>query len=68
VEQIRDEIANTVITSDEVSLNITASFGVYVKHDTILSLDEVIKKADEIMYASKYSGKNKVTIGSTDDV
>lgn len=63
VELMRDDIEKLVITSEEVSLSITASFGVYIKHDEILSLDEVIKKADEIMYLSKNSGKNRVTIG-----
>ena len=63
IERIREEIAQTVITNEGISISTTASFGVYIKQDEVLSLDEVIKKADEIMYLSKNSGKNKVTIG-----
>lgn len=62
IEQIRKEIEETVITHEGVSISITASFGVYIKQDEVLSLDEVIRRADEIMYLSKNSGKNKVTI------
>lgn len=63
VEIIRREIAKAVISNEDITLSVTASFGVYIKHDELLTLDEVIKKADEIMYLSKNSGKNKVTIG-----
>lgn len=62
IERIREEIENTVITNEGVSISTTASFGVYIKQDEILSLDDVIKRADEIMYLSKHNGKNKVTI------
>ena len=62
VEKIREEIESTVITNEGVSISTTASFGAYIKQNELLSLDEVIKKADEIMYLSKRNGKNKVTI------
>ncbi len=62
IDRIREEIEHTVITNEGVSISTTASFGAYIKQNEILSLDEVIKKADEIMYLSKHSGKNKVTI------
>jgi diguanylate cyclase (GGDEF)-like protein len=62
IERIRDDIANTVISADGISLSVTASFGVYVKYNETLTLEEVIKRADEIMYLSKNGGKNKVTI------
>lgn len=61
-ELIREEIAGTVITSEGISLSVTASFGIFIKHDTVISLEEVIKKADKIMYLSKRGGKNKVTV------
>ncbi len=62
IERIREEIENTIISNEGVSISTTASFGVYIKQNESLSLDEVIKKADAIMYLSKHSGKNKVTI------
>lgn len=63
IEVIREEIERTVITYEGISLSITVSIGIYIKNNEILTLDEVIKKADEIMYLSKNGGKNKVTIG-----
>lgn len=63
MEAIREEIERTVITYDDTSISITASIGVYIKYNEILTLNEVIKKADEIMYLSKNSGKNRVSIG-----
>jgi diguanylate cyclase (GGDEF)-like protein len=62
VNSIKDEISKTLITDGITSLNVTASFGVYIKENATLTLDEVIKKADENMYISKKNGKNKVTI------
>ena len=61
IESIREEIQNTVITHEDVTLTVTASFGVYIKQDEVLSLEDVIKKADEIMYLSKNSGKNRIS-------
>ncbi|MDF2843687.1 MAG: diguanylate cyclase with sensor [Herbinix sp.] len=62
VEYIRSEIERTVITDEINSITVTASFGVYIKNNESLTLDEVIKKADEVMYLSKDAGKNKVSV------
>jgi len=62
VYELKDEITNTLITDGENSTYVTASFGVYIKENVALTLDEVIKKADENMYKSKNGGKNRVTI------
>jgi diguanylate cyclase (GGDEF)-like protein len=63
IEGIRKEIEQTMITNDNDAISITVSIGVYIKHDVYMTLNDVIKKADEIMYLSKNSGKNRVTIG-----
>ena len=63
VEAIRNEIAQTIISYDDATISTTVSIGVYIKHDVYMTLNDVIKKADEIMYLSKNSGKNRVTIG-----
>ncbi len=63
VEAIRNEIAQTAVSYDDTSISITVSIGVYIKQDEYMTLNDVIKKADEIMYLSKNSGKNRVTIG-----
>ncbi len=62
VEAIREEIEKTVIQDEHTSSSVTASFGVYVKVNESLSLDEVIKKADHNLYVCKRTGKNKVTL------
>ncbi len=62
IELIREEIEKTTITCEGISLLVTASFGAYVKNNESLTLDEVIKKADDIMYLSKNEGKNRVTL------
>ncbi|ROR23916.1 diguanylate cyclase with GAF sensor [Mobilisporobacter senegalensis] len=62
VEIIRQEIERTIIKDDNILFSITASFGVYCKYNETLTLDEVIKKVDDILYQSKRSGKNRITI------
>lgn len=62
VETIREEIEKTIITSDNSSITVTASFGVYIKQNEKLTLDEVIKKADDTLYLSKHGGKNQVSV------
>ena len=62
VEIIRAEIEHTVIINEGVSVQATASFGVYIKKDKTMTLDEVIKKADEVLYISKKCGKNRVSV------
>ncbi|MCL1110869.1 GGDEF domain-containing protein [Shewanella schlegeliana] len=42
--------------------NITASFGVSSNNREDLSLDPVLKRADIALYASKHSGRNRVTL------
>ena len=62
VELMRKEIEQTVYVIEGVTASATVSFGVYRKYNEDLSLDEVIKKADDYLYESKKRGKNKVTI------
>ena len=62
VETIREKIETTIIRHENVLLSATASFGVYIKENEVLTLDEVIQKADENMYRSKNNGKNIVSI------
>jgi len=62
VEAIRAEIEHTHIKDENIDSSVTASFGVYVKVNEDISLNEVIKKADENLYICKRTGKNKVTI------
>lgn len=62
VELMRQEIEQMVFDNDGVPFNVTVSIGIYSKENENISLDEVIKKADNILYLSKKNGRNKVTI------
>ncbi len=58
-ERLRVEIQSHHFAAD---LNITASFGVAaVTPNTVMGLDELIHGADQKLYASKETGRNKVT-------
>ncbi len=63
LESIRMEIEHTMVTYDDCSISVTVSIGVFIKKDKNMTLNDVIKKADDIMYLSKNGGKNRVTIG-----
>ncbi len=62
VEQLRLKIQNTLIPGDDFESSVTASFGIYVKSDESLSLDSVIKRADDNLYICKRTGKNKYVL------
>jgi diguanylate cyclase (GGDEF)-like protein/PAS domain S-box-containing protein len=61
-ERMRAFIESSYLVSDGKSLNITASIGATMAllEDTPSS---IIQRADRLMYESKASGKNRVTIG-----
>lgn len=64
VDAIRAEIEATVIEGEGNSSSVTASFGAYVKENESLSLNEMIKKADDNLYICKRTGKNKVVLNA----
>jgi diguanylate cyclase (GGDEF)-like protein/PAS domain S-box-containing protein len=63
-ERFRVLIEKTVATLDGFVLGATASVGatVALKTDTVTTL---VDRADRLMYVSKFSGKNRVTLGNT---
>jgi diguanylate cyclase (GGDEF)-like protein len=62
VDTMRKEIESTIIEAEDISSSVTASFGVYVKMNEKISLNEAIKRADDNLYICKRTGKNKVVI------
>ena len=60
-ENLRKNIESRKIKAGKKKITLTASFGV-AGYNNEPALDEVIKKADQAMYKSKKSGKNKITI------
>lgn len=59
----RTTISKTVIKHQNLSLTMTASFGVYVvTPSTDLHLKDLIYKADQALYRAKAEGRNRVII------
>ncbi len=67
-EKLRKQIEDTVVKTETHSIKLTASFGVsdYPGKDDPKSQDrilfEIVTNADNAMYASKNSGRNRITI------
>jgi len=57
-EELRQEIAQTSFTYEKENFKITASFGV---SSDVYDIDTLVGQADELMYQSKNSGRNRVT-------
>lgn len=57
-ERLRESIAGQPISD----INITASFGVAVRSGANTTISELVDRADEALYVSKRSGRNKVTL------
>ena len=61
-EKMRSLVESSSLRYDDKSLFVTVSIGAtLIKEDD--TMDSVVKRADELMYLSKKTGKNKVTIG-----
>lgn len=59
VEEILDEIRDKEIICDESNINITMSFGIATKVPE-MSLEDVIRQADERLYSAKTGGRNQI--------
>ena len=61
-ERIRTTIENHNFVFDNQKLPVTVSIGISAQEDKMTSFDELFAKADSALYASKNSGRNRVTI------
>lgn len=66
MERVRDAIANRVIKAGpELELQVTVSLGGAVYPEAGMERDSLIKQADEALYTSKETGRNKSTLAET---
>ncbi len=60
-ERIREELAKkSLLTFDGIAIPVTCSIGVATYHNEMLSGQELIEKADEMLYLAKGGGRNRV--------
>jgi diguanylate cyclase (GGDEF)-like protein len=61
-ERLRKTVESTLVNCENQSLKVTISIGATVvkENDTI---ENILKRVDELMYQAKQSGKNTVVVG-----
>ncbi|GHU79930.1 hypothetical protein FACS1894191_3900 [Clostridia bacterium] len=60
-ERIRENIASSLCVYEDVAIPVTCSIGVTEAVGDI-SIDDILKKADQAMYQAKGSGRNRVCV------
>jgi diguanylate cyclase (GGDEF)-like protein len=63
-ERLRQQISEALFVHGDVSLKVTASFGIatYLAGPQALNPEELLRQADEALYEAKRSGRNQVTV------
>lgn len=64
VEFLRNEIANNIISDNNISASVTASFGIACFPETSVDDVSLIRDADNALYKAKESGRNCIRIAS----
>ena len=66
LRRLRQAIASSEYCYNNISINVTMSFGCVVinKHDTKHTINEFIKKADDLLYEVKNDGRNDYKLAS----
>lgn len=59
-ERISSALQAETIRAGDVTLHVTASFGVAVMTEADENLGQILRRADEAMYAAKAAGRNRV--------
>lgn len=61
-EHIREAVEAHPFVFADTTMKVTVSLGVAQKSEGITTTDELLKAADDALYASKHAGRNRVTI------
>ncbi len=64
-EHIRVAVEEHPFAFEDKAMKVTVSLGVAHKTEGITTTDELLKAADEALYASKHAGRNRVTVAGT---
>jgi len=66
-EKIRTALERSILSDDDASIRITASFGVarVEEADGMKALNQVLTRADKALYAAKQEGRNRVVVWNT---
>jgi diguanylate cyclase (GGDEF)-like protein/PAS domain S-box-containing protein len=59
-QRFRRAVEEQRIDTDGASIGYTVSIGVALMHDAISGLDQLMKQADDALYAAKRNGRNRV--------
>jgi two-component system, cell cycle response regulator len=60
-EKIRNLVAENTFKYDEITMQFTVSIGVVIQRREDTDPDELLRRADELLYTAKRSGRNKVS-------
>lgn len=66
-EKVRKKIENSDLKYNNVLLSVTITFGVSV-YNSVMDIDECIKKADQALYRGKHKGRNCVVTLKPEDI
>jgi diguanylate cyclase (GGDEF)-like protein len=67
VESLRQKISNNVVTDNQISASVTASFGMASFPKTSNNQVEIIRDADNALYKAKEAGRNCIKIANYND-
>ncbi len=65
-EHVREGVEGHAFTFEDKTMEVTVSLGVAHRTDGIATTDELLKAADDALYASKHAGRNRVTVAGAE--
>ena len=63
-ERLRQSVEGAMFSDRELSLKLTVSIGVAVLREDDADFDNLLRRADEALYAAKAGGRNRVEVAA----